>query len=280
VQAKTAGIIAAHNHESFVFSAIASLAVQTDEVIVIDDASKDNTWAEITRACSNFANVRSFRNKSQLGVSATVNQAVTQSSAEFLFFSGSDDESLPGRVESQVDRLTQKEVALVGSLPVVINALGLIMSLSEAPEFQLPTKGSDNLAKLFFEGNYICAPSVGIRRSTWLELGGYRDGLPNLQDYDLWLRAGLLGQIVVEEQPVVRYRKHSRNLSGSNLIMSQKDMKARNEEEKSILNHLLDLMSTEKLTALIDSWISPGSKFKGLTRLELIDVIKASHPRI
>jgi glycosyltransferase involved in cell wall biosynthesis len=280
VQAKTAGIIAAHNHESFVYSAIASLAVQTDEVIVIDDASKDNTWAEITRACSNFANVRSFRNTNRLGVSATVNQAVAQSSAEFLFFSGSDDESLPGRVESQFDRLTQKEVALVGSLPVVINALGLVMSLSEAPEFQLTNKDSDNLAKLFFEGNFICAPSVAMRRSTWLTLGGYREGLPNLQDYDLWLRAGLLGQIAIAKEPVVRYRKHSDNLSGSKLRMSPKDIEVRNKEEKQILCDFLDTLSIEQLRELIESWISSGPKLKSLDKHELLSVIKAAHPKI
>jgi GT2 family glycosyltransferase len=280
VQARTAGIIAAHNHESFVYSALASLAVQADEVIVVDDVSKDNTWKEIARACSDHPNVRSFRNTAQLGVSESVNQAVAQSEAEILFFSGSDDESIPGRVEHQSGILSNPDIAITGSLPVVINALGLTMSLSEAPEFQLPSNSSENLAKLFFDGNFICAPSVAIRRSTWLELGGYRDGLPNLQDYDLWLRAGLLGKIVIEGEPVVRYRKHSHNLSGSKLRMSSEDMQLRNEEENSILWDFLEMLSQEQIRDLLASEIRSGIKIDRLTKQELFSAIHAAHPRM
>jgi glycosyltransferase involved in cell wall biosynthesis len=280
VQARTAGIIAAHNHESFVYSALASLAVQADEVIVVDDASKDNTWKEIARACSDHPNIRSFRNATQLGVSDSVNQAISQSEAEIFFFSGSDDESIPGRVEHQSGILLNPAIAITGSLPVVINSLGLTMSLSEAPEFQLPNNDSENLAKLFFDGNFICAPSVAMRRSTWLELGGYRDGLPNLQDYDLWLRAGLLGQIVIEAEPVVRYRKHSDNLSGSKLRISSKDMQLRNEEENSILWNFLEILSLEQIRALLGSRLSSGMKLDGLTKLELVSAIHTAHPRM
>jgi GT2 family glycosyltransferase len=280
VQPRTAGIVAAHNHESFVYSALASLAVQADEVIVVDDASKDNTWIEITRACSDYSNVRSFRNTTQLGVSGSVNQAVAQSEAEILLFSGSDDESIPGRADHQSGILSNPDVAIVGSLPVVINALGLTMSLSEAPEFQLPSNSSDNTSKLFFDGNFICAPSVAMRRQTWLELGGYRDGLPNLQDYDLWLRAGLLGQIIIENEPVVRYRKHSDNLSGSKLRMSSEGMQIRNEEENSILWDFLEILGLEQIRALLGSRIRPGMKLDGLTKQALVSAIHTAHPRM
>jgi hypothetical protein len=280
VQARTAGIIAAHNHESFVYSALASLAVQADEVIVVDDASKDNTWDEIVRASSDYPNIHSFRNNAQLGVSQSVNKAVAHSTAEIIFLSGSDDESVPARVGHQAAVLENPEIALVGSLPVVINALGLTMSLSEAPEFQLPRSSTENLAKLFFDGNFICAPSVAMRKSTWLEFGGYRDGLPNLQDYDLWLRAGLLGQIVIESEPVVRYRKHSDNLSGSKLRMSPEEMQMRNDEENSILWDFLDGLTLGQLHGLLGSWISSGLKIDGLNKQGLVSVIQNAHPRM
>ena len=280
MQSRTAGIIAAHNHESFVYSALSSLAIQADEVIVVDDASKDNTWAEIVRACSDYSNIRPFRNTSQLGVSESVNKAVAQSDAELLFFSGSDDESIPGRVRHQVPILENRDISLIGSLPVVINALGLRMSLSEAPEFQLPRKNSGNLAKLFFDGNFICAPSVAMRRSTFINLGGYRDGLPNLHDYDLWLRAGLLGRIVIESAPVVRYRKHSDNLSGSKLRMSPEGMKKRNEEENAILWNFLESLTINQLSDLVGSWIRNSHKLEGLTKEDLVSVILATHPKI
>lgn len=280
MQARTAGFIAAHNHESFVYSALASLAVQADEVIVVDDASKDKTWDEIVRASSDYPNIHSFRNTAQLGVSQSVNKAVAQSAAEIIFFSGSDDESVPARVGHQAAVLENPEIALVGSLPVAINALGLTMSLTEVPEFQLPSSGAENLAKLFFDGNFICAPSVAMRKSTWLELGGYRDGLPNLQDYDLWLRAGLLGQIVIESEPVVRYRKHSDNLSGSKLRMSPEEMQARNDEENSILWDFLDSLTLIQLHNLLGSWISLDLNIDGLNKQDLVSVIQNSHPRM
>lgn len=280
MQARTAGIIPARNHESFVYSAIASLAIQADEVIVVDDASEDNTWSEIARACFDYPNARSFRNTTRLGVSQTTNKAVAQSNASVLFFSGSDDESIPDRVMQQAGKLENPKIALVGSLPIVINGLGLTMSLSEAPEFQIPSDGSEALVKLFFDGNIVCGPSVAMPRRIWSALGGLRSDLPNLQDYDLWLRAGLLGQIVIESEPVVRYRKHSDNLSGSKLRMSSEGMQARNDEENSILWDFLDGLSLSQLQDLLGSWISSGLKIDGLSKQDLMSVIQNAHPRM
>ncbi len=209
-----------------------------------------------------------------------MNKAVAASTAEIIFFSGSDDESVPARVGYQATVLENPEISLVGSLPIVINALGLTMSLSEAPEFQLPSSNAENLAKLFFDGNFICAPSVAMRKSTWLELGGYRDGLPNLQDYDLWLRAGLLGEIVIKSEPVVRYRKHSDNISGSKLRMSPGEMQARNDEENSILWDFLDGLTLGQLHDLLGSWISSDLKIDGLNKQDLVSVIQNAHPRM
>ena len=90
----------------------------------------------------------------------------------------------------------------------------------------------------------------------------------------------MLGQIVIEKEPVVRYRKHSNNLSGSKLRTSPNEMNERNEEENSILWNFLDSLTIDKLHYLLGSWIDPSQKFEGLSKQDLVSAIESAHPRM
>ena len=78
----TAGIVAASNHESYIAEAIEQLVDQVDELIVIDDASTDNTAAVLDSL--DFPNLRVLHNKVQEGVSRASNRAVAASSSDLL----------------------------------------------------------------------------------------------------------------------------------------------------------------------------------------------------
>jgi glycosyltransferase involved in cell wall biosynthesis len=275
---RTSGIIPARNHQNFVYSSVSSLATQVDQVVAVDDASTDGTWEELRRAASDYPNVLLLRNEKQLGVCQTSNRAAVESKGEILFLQGSDDESLPGRVDSQCVVLSDPEVVLTASMPSVINPTGLELSLAEAPEFQMPTSPREIGAKLFFEGNFVCAPSVAIKAAAWNRLGGYREHLPNLQDYDLWLRATLIGLVHISEEPVVRYRKHGSNMSGDMLHSNREALATAHREKRSILHDFLVAATKSQLVALLELWIGRRNVLEKLTENELRELLRRGHP--
>lgn len=208
----TAGIVATYNQAQYVEEAVRGFAHQVDEVIVVDDCSADNTRETLARL-TGVPGLRVLRNEQRLGVSRSYQRAVDSTSAEVLLIQGGDDRSLPGRATASVAALADPGVGLVYSIPTVIDEAGRTLPEWAGEEFAAGAQVDDPLGFLFFEANYICAPSVALRRADFLDHGGFRVGLDLLQDYDLWLALAAALEVVRIEQPLVEYRKHGTNLS-------------------------------------------------------------------
>lgn len=213
VRSTVGGIIASYNQAAFIEEAVASLAHQVDEVVVVDDHSSDDTALRVTNL--RLANVRLISLAQQGGVSAAFNRAVEESSAEILLIQGGDDRSLPGRAATQRRALDDSGVALAVSTPAIMGSDGVPLPSLTAQEFAPPELNQDPLAKLFFSGNFICAPSAAMRRADYLRWGGFAVGVDLLQDYGLWLNAVSHGHLVWSHDPLVVYRKHPGNTSRS-----------------------------------------------------------------
>ena len=72
--------------------------------------------------------------------------------------------------------------------------------------------------KLLIEGNFLCAPSALIRKDYLDEVGYYKYGLIQLQDYDLWIRMVSKADIHILEDKLTYYRRFTeedKNLSSS-----------------------------------------------------------------
>src|SRR5262249_23783028 len=62
------------------------------------------------------------------------------------------------------------------------------------------------LNRFFYTGNCLCHPSVLMRRKSLEEIGGYRYGLVQLGDFDLWIRLCLKHDIYVLPKRLTRFR--------------------------------------------------------------------------
>lgn len=246
--------------------------------MVVDDNSSDKTWMEIERAKLDFPNVRSFLNTHNLGVSGCVNRAVQISKGNFLFFLGSDDEAIQGRVERQLRLLKTPGVFISASLPEIIGEQGLCLTLREAPEFRLPKDPERVSSELFFEGNFICAPSIAMMRETWDRLQGYRPGLPNLHDYDFLMRSSALGNIHISPEPLVRYRKHSLNLSSREFGENNSIRSVLAAEKDFILSSFIHSTSRENLIEILSLGRGSSSVLKEFDLQKLVQVAIAANP--
>jgi glycosyltransferase involved in cell wall biosynthesis len=208
---RTAGVISTYNQESFVYESILSLSNQVDELVVIDDCSTDNT-PNVLRSLS-IPNLKLILHKTNKGVSYSYNEAVRVADGDVIFFQGGDDRSLPGRVQQQLKSLTSSGVVLSFSKPKVIDSMGNSLPSEAAPEFFPAVEEDKILERLYFHGNFLCAPSAAIRKRDFESIGGFNPALSYLQDFDLWIKIAAQARLGVSEKPVVEYRKHQNNLS-------------------------------------------------------------------
>jgi GT2 family glycosyltransferase len=215
---RTAGVIATFNHEKFVAESITSLASQVDEIVVIDDCSSDGT-AGILKSL-NVPNMKLVLHEKNKGVSASYNEAVGMSRADLIVIQGGDDVSLPGRVHQHINSLNRGETILSFSQPKVIDSVGQALPKEAAPEFFPSVEKAGFFEHLYFVGNFICAPSVALRKVDFISFGGFNPANSYLQDYELWLKLASVGTLEMSGSPLVEYRKHASNLSRDNLSKS------------------------------------------------------------
>jgi GT2 family glycosyltransferase len=93
--------MAAYNGERFIVEQLKSILCQlddTDEIVVIDDASKDGTRALIRSL--NDPRIRLFEHKQNLGISLTFEDALRYSSNDILFLSDQDDLWVPDKINT------------------------------------------------------------------------------------------------------------------------------------------------------------------------------------
>jgi|GEM_PF-2553703 len=248
----TSGVIASFNQIEFIEEAIVNLVGQVDELIVVDEQSQDGTYEKLIDLEGRFSTLRVIKPMYKLGVSGACNLAANEARGDILIFQGGDDVSTKHRSETQIAILSDPKVSIAYSLPTIINRYSQVLPNSVGMEFFREQTYADVLAELFFIGNFICAPSVAMRRADFIELGAFQINVDYFQDYGLWLKAAEIGNFVKSEVPVVSYRKHSKNLS--KIDYSKSVINRRRDFE---INHVLDFflmsISSESLSGLMES---------------------------
>jgi len=99
------------------------------------------------------------------------------------------------------------EIALVGSQAYCIDEQGTVsdnLYLNRVP------LDHDDIVHSLLYHNIISHPSVLFRRSAVLELGNYQR-MPNVKDYDLWLRMAARYKLANLDLPLIYYRIHTKS---------------------------------------------------------------------
>lgn len=135
------------------------------------------------------------------------NRAITEGVSRYIAFLDDDDLWAPEKLEQQLEFLeSAPECVLLGSNAVRWSGDG---SYSKAhPLFFEGMKSGWLPYESLVNDNKMINSSVVIRRST-LKLSGLLNENPELkafEDYEFWLRVGVLGKIYLLENPLVIYR--------------------------------------------------------------------------
>ena len=215
-------IVACYNYRAFVAEAIESVLAQTrapDEIIVIDDASTDQSDEII----GNYANrVRSIRNETNLGIVDNFNKAVSLTSSSYIIFLGADNRMRADCVELCKAALDANPKAGVAYTDMIIfgqraSALAASVGAQQIAESQLerhpvylwqfPNPEGEALAN-FATRNFVHGSSM-YRREAYDAVGGYKNsGGP--EDHNLFHRIYEAGWGLCRvPHPLIEYRQHS-----------------------------------------------------------------------
>ena len=114
--------ITVFNAADTVEGVIASALAQTwrpIEVVAVDDCSTDASAEILTSLAARHPEIRLFRNQANSGVAVTRNHILAEARGEFVAFFDDDDQSLPERVEAQLNRILAYERDFACEAPVI-----------------------------------------------------------------------------------------------------------------------------------------------------------------
>jgi GT2 family glycosyltransferase len=219
---KISVIVLAYNSAGFVHEAIDSiLADRTSldaEIIVMDNASEDETTPTLHRHYDSVPGVRLMRTDTGLGFAGGNNHAARSARGDILLFLNDDCALEPGCLDSTHDEFVSDptlgilQCGLASADGRHWDALGLTMDswglLQERAAGQERTSMQSPQATVFAAKG----AALSIRRSLFQELGGFDDSLRFLfEDADLSWRALLAGAgVSVSGRAVVRHRQLAR----------------------------------------------------------------------
>lgn len=170
--------------------AVASLRAQTFgdfEVVAVDDGSVDDTWDLLQAWAAQDARVRTLRSHGQ-GLVAALAAAQAYARAPLVARMDADDIAEPDRFEAQVSMLRAAPGLTACGTHVRYFPRSAVRAGARRYEAWLNSLcTADSVARDVFVECPLAHPTLMLRRSALVGVGGYRDmGWP--EDYDLVLR--------------------------------------------------------------------------------------------
>ncbi|MCU1267021.1 MAG: glycosyl transferase [Acidobacteria bacterium] len=194
-------IIPTFNRPQLLGRAVASaLNAGTDvEVIVVDDASTDNTAS----VCATLRGIKYVRLDRNQGVAGARNVGLLVSTGDFVAFLDDDDLRLPGSLDHQVSLLQADPEACF------IAGAVLLADQNSIPTGKVAEPGSES-GDLFWKvlelDLHLIPGSVVVRKSCLFEVGLFNSHLAGIDDWDLWTRLAEGRPVLVDQRPVCIYR--------------------------------------------------------------------------
>ena len=259
-------IIPCRNGAAFIREAIDSVLRQTFqsiEVVVVDDASTDESWSIIVAYGDALISVRNDR---QRGACYSRNLGRSQASGQFLMFLDSDDYIEPDTIASLVNAMSEGEASITTADWRFLMNTPQGWVAADSGFSREPPQG--DFVRGWISGWYIPPCAMLWRRSAFDAIGGWDQSLAANQDGELVLRALLAGQRITKARGgLALYRKQP----GSESTISNS---ATREAVTSRLSVLVSLEEKLESAGLLENYrFELGRSYYSLARLAyLVDV--------
>jgi glycosyltransferase involved in cell wall biosynthesis len=196
-------VVPCYNYGRFLKGCVDSVLSQRDvdvRVLIIDDASTDDSPAVGAQLCANDARVTFRRHETNLRHIKTFNEGVLDwARAPYTLLISADDALTPGSLARSVRVLeAHSEVGMVYGMAFVIRGDEdkTVSADAAGPDYQI-VPGQRVLEHSCKWGIPASSPSVVVRTSLQQRLGGYCAHLPHSCDMEMWMRFAAQGPVGV-----------------------------------------------------------------------------------
>lgn len=212
-------IMVCYNHEKFCLEALNALKEQSYDkiqLIIMDDCSSDNSVDLITNWIkNNFDKATFIAHKTNVGLTKTLNEALSYVKGKYVAIISCDDKMLPTRIEDCVSILenTSDKIGACVSDMVVFNQESKIVKQTYVDKELMNTfSNSDFLFEELIYNYNLPSPALFYKKKVFDVIGKYDESLA-VEDNDFLFRFSKEFNIIYIDKPLVSYRMHSESFS-------------------------------------------------------------------
>lgn len=201
-------VMPAHNAANTIAASIDSVLNQSYpqiELIVIDDESSDETRNIVARYNSRLKLITQKKS----GAPAARNRGVHEASGEWIAFLDADDLWTENKIQRQLELCGNDSWSHTDYIFFGNNQNDQVRCSDVSPKF-----GGDVLEYLLVE-NFLGTSTIMIRKSVFINSGGFDETLQSIQDWDLWLRVAQFHPLGYAAEVLGQYRIHNQSISRS-----------------------------------------------------------------
>jgi glycosyltransferase involved in cell wall biosynthesis len=213
-------IVPCYNYGRFLEDCVRSALDEHDvavQVLVIDDASWDETPDVAQRLAAEDARVTYVRHAENKGHIATYNEGIDLATGDYTVLVSADDLLSRGALRRAAEIMdADPGIALVYGSARFFTGPAPAQPPADIPYSRSTIDGHEWFARVCRVGeNFIVAPEVVVRTDLLHKFGGYDDDLPHSADLEMWLRLALHGSVVKIDVEQAFSRRHGDSMRHS-----------------------------------------------------------------
>jgi glycosyltransferase involved in cell wall biosynthesis len=244
-------VIPNYNNARFLEQCVASIAAQDYpriEIIVVDDASTDDSREVLERLQTKHSCLRVILQQQNVGITKNRLCGIEAASGEYLNYLDSDDFiENPSKLSAEMRLIRHFEEkygqdVIAFSDVVIADASGAHVARFRDVK---PAKEGSILAELLAR-RCLIPQNFTLRRSAYLSVGGHDESIPFYENWDLKIRLGARYRYAFTGVPGFVYRRHGVGLSNTGL-----------DRHTQWVSHIVDKnlpLVEERARPLVQSW--------------------------
>ncbi len=209
-------IVPVFNRQDYVAETIESIVKQTYkniEIIIINDGSTDDSEKIIRTFQSQYPDAINIIDQQNQGQVKARNNGLKIARGEFIAFLDSDDVWALDKIEKQIPLFTDK-VGLIYSGVEYIDTWGNAIGSEQCDQ---DIKGA--VYERLIVKNRMTGGTVIVKNEALKKVGLFDETLEAAENWDLWIRVTQFYEVDFVDEALLKYRKHSGNMSSNNTLM-------------------------------------------------------------
>jgi glycosyltransferase involved in cell wall biosynthesis len=213
-------IVPCYRYGHYLRQCVESALAQAEpvRVLIIDDASPDDSAEVAADLAASDARVALMRHRANKGHIATYNEGIEWATSPYLLLLSADDYLLPGALTRAVRVMEMHpEVGLVFGNAFELVEKGTMIPVepfaAAGPRVKDCIMTGQEFVTRSGARNIVPTPTAVVRTSIQKSVGGYRSDLPHSGDMEMWLRICVCASVGFVDAYQAVYRLHGGNMS-------------------------------------------------------------------